>query len=191
MAQRIDQFYEDLRVKLRAIDDDLRSLKAKIDEKAEHVEQEGQKHLDSVRKRVEQNRDSAAAARDEMKSWVESRKAATAEKVAEWKVNRDISKLQRYADQAERYAEAAEAFSRITRPDHTHHAFLAAIFAQMCRDSVGTGRDGDFRRLDRIRVIAAAGVAQGGDVIDVDAEAQRWSFGHGRTLNEFRKRSSS
>jgi len=32
---------------------------------------------------------------------------------------------------AERYAEAAEAFSRITRPDHTHHAFLAASFAQM------------------------------------------------------------
>jgi len=32
---------------------------------------------------------------------------------------------------AEKYAEAAEAFSRITRPDYTHHAFLAAIFAQM------------------------------------------------------------
>jgi adenylate cyclase len=32
---------------------------------------------------------------------------------------------------AERYGEAAEAFSRITRPDHTHHAFLAATFAQM------------------------------------------------------------
>jgi adenylate cyclase len=32
---------------------------------------------------------------------------------------------------AERYPEAAEAFSRITRPDHTHHAFLAATFAQM------------------------------------------------------------
>jgi adenylate cyclase len=32
---------------------------------------------------------------------------------------------------AENYAEAAEAFSRITRPDHTHHAFLAATFAQM------------------------------------------------------------
>lgn len=29
------------------------------------------------------------------------------------------------------YAEAAEAFSWITRPDHTHHAFLAATFAQM------------------------------------------------------------
>jgi adenylate cyclase len=32
---------------------------------------------------------------------------------------------------AEKYAEAAEAFSRITRPDHAHHAFLAATFAQM------------------------------------------------------------
>jgi adenylate cyclase len=30
-----------------------------------------------------------------------------------------------------RYAEAAEAFARISRPDHTHHAFLAAAFAQM------------------------------------------------------------
>jgi adenylate cyclase len=32
---------------------------------------------------------------------------------------------------AEKYAKAAEAFSRITRPDHTHHAFLAATFARM------------------------------------------------------------
>jgi adenylate cyclase len=32
---------------------------------------------------------------------------------------------------AEKYAEAVEAFSRITRPDHTHHAFLAATFAQI------------------------------------------------------------
>jgi adenylate cyclase len=32
---------------------------------------------------------------------------------------------------AEKYAEAAEAFTRITRPDYTHHAFLAATFAQM------------------------------------------------------------
>ena len=32
---------------------------------------------------------------------------------------------------AGRYAEAVEAFSRITRPDHTHHAFLAAALAQL------------------------------------------------------------
>jgi len=32
---------------------------------------------------------------------------------------------------ARKYAEAAEAFARISRPDYTHHAFLAATFAQM------------------------------------------------------------
>jgi adenylate cyclase len=32
---------------------------------------------------------------------------------------------------ARRYSEAAEAFARISAPDHAHHAFLAAAFAQM------------------------------------------------------------
>jgi adenylate cyclase len=32
---------------------------------------------------------------------------------------------------AHRYEEAAQAFARISAPDHTHHAFLAATFAQM------------------------------------------------------------
>jgi adenylate cyclase len=32
---------------------------------------------------------------------------------------------------ARRYGEAAEAFARITAPDHLHHAFLAACYAQM------------------------------------------------------------
>ena len=41
------------------------------------------------------------------------------------------SHLGRACYSAEKYAEAVEAFSRITRPDHAHHAFLAATFAQM------------------------------------------------------------
>jgi len=41
------------------------------------------------------------------------------------------SHLGRACYSAEKYTEAADAFSRITRPDHTHHAFLAATFAQM------------------------------------------------------------
>ena len=30
-----------------------------------------------------------------------------------------------------RYAEAAQAFARISAPDHSHHAFMAAAFAQI------------------------------------------------------------
>jgi adenylate cyclase len=36
---------------------------------------------------------------------------------------------------ARRYAEAIEAFARISRPDHTHHAFMAAACAQMGDDA--------------------------------------------------------
>jgi adenylate cyclase len=36
---------------------------------------------------------------------------------------------------AHRYAEAVEAFARISRPDHTHHAFLAAACALMGDDT--------------------------------------------------------
>jgi adenylate cyclase len=36
---------------------------------------------------------------------------------------------------AHRYPEAVEAFSRISRPDHTHHAFLAAALVQMGNNS--------------------------------------------------------
>ncbi|SDJ12776.1 MULTISPECIES: adenylate/guanylate cyclase domain-containing protein [Bradyrhizobium] len=43
----------------------------------------------------------------------------------------------------EKYAEAAEAFSRITRPDHTHHAFLAATFAQMGNAVAATAHAGE------------------------------------------------
>ncbi len=39
---------------------------------------------------------------------------------------------------ARHYAEAVEAFSRITRPDHTHHAFLAAALAQMGDETAAT-----------------------------------------------------
>lgn len=42
---------------------------------------------------------------------------------------------------AEKYAEAVGAFSRITRPDYTHHAFLAATFAQM-GNAVAAGAHG-------------------------------------------------
>ena len=42
MSERIDQFCENLRVKLTSIDDNMRALKAKIDSKQRTVEQDVQ-----------------------------------------------------------------------------------------------------------------------------------------------------
>ena len=49
---------------------------------------------------------------------------------------------------AERFAEAAEAFARITRPDHTHHAFLAAIFAQMGNNVAAAAHAAEVMKLE-------------------------------------------
>src|SRR5690349_15383198 len=58
---------------------------------------------------------------------------------------------------------------------------MAAVFAQVSGDAVGAGLDGGDRGAHRIGPCACARIAQGGDVIDIDAKAQRRSFGHGRT----------
>jgi adenylate cyclase len=47
---------------------------------------------------------------------------------------------------ARRYAEAAEAFARISVPDHTHHAFLAAAFAQMGDATAATAHAQEVRK---------------------------------------------
>ena len=55
---------------------------------------------------------------------------------------------------------------------------VAAIFAQMRGDAVGAGSDRDLGGLHRIGMLAAARIAHGGDVIDVDAEAERSGSRH-------------
>jgi len=83
--ERSDQFCENLHVKLTNIDDNMRALKAKINNKERTVEQDVQFHLDGVRKRMVRDRTKLEAAQDDIKKWAEERKAATDEKVAEWK----------------------------------------------------------------------------------------------------------
>jgi adenylate cyclase len=56
---------------------------------------------------------------------------------------------------AESYAEAAEAFSRITRPDHTHHSFLAATFAHMENADAAAARAAEVLKLQPAFSVAA------------------------------------
>ena len=51
-------------------------------------------------------------------------------------------------------------------------ADMAAVLAQMRGDAVAADRGDDLRRAHRIGMIAAARVADGGDMIDVDAQPQ-------------------
>lgn len=134
MGQRIDQFCEDLRLKLTTIDSGLGGVKAKIDGKAQNAEQEARSHLEKVQKRIEQDRSKVTAAQTEVKNWVEGRKTATRDAVAEWKAKRETGKLQNRADKAERYAAAAIDIALAT-VDEAEQAALEAWLARQDANS--------------------------------------------------------
>ena len=134
MNERIDQFCEDLRVKLTSIDDNTRALKAKIDSKERTVEQDVQFRLDSVKKRIAQDRTKLEAAQADIKKWAEERNGATDEKIAEWKAKLEKAKLKGRAEAAERYAVGA-AVVALAAVDEAEQASLEAWLARKDADS--------------------------------------------------------
>jgi predicted nucleic acid-binding Zn-ribbon protein len=134
MGQRIDQFCQDLHMKLTHIDSSLNGLKVKIEGKAQNAEQEARSHLERVQKRVEQDRAKVSAAQTEVKNWIEERKTATRDKIAEWKTKRETSKLQNRADKAERYA-AATVVVALAAADEAEQSALEAWLARQDANS--------------------------------------------------------
>jgi hypothetical protein len=106
-SRKIDQLYENLRVKLTDAKSRADSLKVKTEANVENAEREARSHLDQLQKRIEQERGKVSAAQADIRDWVEAKKSATAAKIAEWKAKHDISVLQSRADRAERYAAAS------------------------------------------------------------------------------------
>jgi hypothetical protein len=129
MGERIDQFCENLRIKLTSIDKNMQALKAKIDSKAQTAEQDARTNLDAVKKRIEQDRVKVTAAQSDLKKWVEERKAATNAKIAEWKTKGEMAMLQSRANNAERYATAA-AVVALAAVDEAEQASLEAWLAR-------------------------------------------------------------
>ena len=129
MSEHIDQFCEKLRIKLTNIDNNMESLKSKIDSKARTAEQDVRRHLDGVKKRIEQDRGDVAAAQADIKKWIEERKATASEKVAELKAKRETAQLQNRANSAERYA-AGAAVVALAAIDEAERASLEAWLAR-------------------------------------------------------------
>src|SRR6516165_3462174 len=72
-----DQLYENLRMKLANAKSDLDKLKANMEAKAQHADQEVRAQLDQLQKRIEEDRVKVSAAEAQMKDWLEARKNET------------------------------------------------------------------------------------------------------------------
>jgi hypothetical protein len=104
MSERIDQFCENLRVKLTSIENNMQALKSKIDAKARTAEQDVRNELEGIKERMEQDRTKVAAAQADIEKWVEQCRTATNEKIAEWKTKSETARLQSRANLSEKYA---------------------------------------------------------------------------------------
>ena len=133
MGKRIDEFCEDLRLKLTNIENGLNSLKAKAEGKVGQAEKEVRSHLAAVQKRIAQDEAKASAARAEIKAWLDQKKTATAEKIAEWKAKAETAHLKHRADLAERYAQATIA-AAMAALDEAEQATLEAWLARADAD---------------------------------------------------------
>jgi hypothetical protein len=127
-TQNLNQFAEDVRARLANIDGGLKSLKTKVDGDAKRAEAEAREQLAKVSAEIESNRTKLAAAEAQMTQWVQAQKAATAQKVAEWKTTHDLTKLQDRAAQAQRYASAARDVA-VAALIGAHQAALEAYLA--------------------------------------------------------------
>jgi len=134
MGQRIDQFCEDLRLKLTSIDKEIDRLKKQVEGRVQSAEQDVRQRLEKVQRQVETDRKKVAAAQADLKQCVEDKKAVSAEKVAEWKTKREITKLQNRAERAERSA-AAAIIVAIAAVDDAEQASLEAWLARHDADS--------------------------------------------------------
>lgn len=129
MTKRIDQFCETLRLKLTNIESSMELLKTKIGSSATTAEHEVRKHLDMVKRRVDQERGKLESVHDDLRKWALERRAISDEVIAGWKGKLENAKLQSRAIKAEHYAVAAAALA-VAALDEAEQAALEAWLAR-------------------------------------------------------------
>jgi hypothetical protein len=128
-SQNLDQLSADVRARLANIDSSLKSLQTKADGDAKQAEAEARSQLAKVNADIEADQPKLAAAEAQMTQWVQTQKAATTQKIAEWKASQDVTKLQARAAEAERYAAAARDVA-VAKLNAAHQAVLEAFLAK-------------------------------------------------------------
>jgi hypothetical protein len=127
-TQNLDQFSDDVRARLANIDSGLKSLKTQVDGDTKQAETEARSQLAKVSADIEANKPKLAAAEAQLAQWAQAQKAASTQKIAEWKSTQDFTKLQARAAQAERYAAAARDVA-VAKLNAAHQAALEAYLA--------------------------------------------------------------
>jgi hypothetical protein len=133
MSQKVDEFCENLRVKLTGMESRVNELRAKVEHDREATKAAIDEKIDEAKEGIGSVKADAEAARARMKAQVDEKKTETKERIAEWKRDREVDKLEARAEDLEAYASwailvAADAL------DEADVATLRAIQARLDAD---------------------------------------------------------
>jgi hypothetical protein len=104
MSEKIDQFCDDLRDRLNAVDDRLQTMKASVESANAETKAAVLAKVNEAGAKVEARKREVETARKNVGAHLETKKLETKDKIEEWKRNREVKQLTSRAERAEEYA---------------------------------------------------------------------------------------
>lgn len=130
MSERVDQFCDELRLHLNALEKQVDNVKSSLQSLPEQGEQALQKSLNETRSKIEAQRKKVEQAQASLKSRAESKITQAKDAINEWKDKREVNKLNSRADRAEQYA-ADAVYIAIAALDEAEEAIVDAVMARI------------------------------------------------------------
>ena len=135
MGEKINQFCNDLRDKLTAVDDRVQSFKDSVNSAGDEAKAGVQARLDKMKAGIDERKRKTEETHERIKANIEAKKAETVAEIEEWKRERKFNKLDKRARRAEEYAEDC-AWWAIATVEEAEFAALEAMAARYDADEV-------------------------------------------------------
>ncbi len=134
MSETFDKFCSDVRTKINDADKRLKDLGASAKNAGQKAKDDAKAHLAALENKAKDQQAKIEASKATMKAWADGKKAITAEKITEWKAQRQVQKLSDRADDAESYAVAAMQIA-VAALDEAETAAIEAVVARSDADA--------------------------------------------------------
>ena len=135
MGEKFDKSCSDLRTKIDDADKHLKSLQASAKNAGQKARDDAKAHLATLENKAKEQQAKIEESETKVKAWAQQKKAITADKIAEWKAQRQVKKLNDRADDAESYAVATMQVASAAI-DEAERAAIEAVVARIDADAV-------------------------------------------------------
>lgn len=94
MSEKFDNFCSELRTKINDADKRIKDLKANAVGASEKTKVEAKAQLAALENKAKEQKARTAAAEVKAKAWVEEKKTMTHDRIAQWKEQRDVKRME-------------------------------------------------------------------------------------------------